>query len=84
MSRRKIATPPGIAELALSDWSARSVAVHPRRPVAVTCVEGELLVTMEGDPEDHVLAAGETLVAARRGRLAVAALGPSRVRFQAG
>ena len=77
-----VVRPDGI-ELRLPDWSAWSVDVRPRHPVVVTCVEGCLLVTLEGDPADHVLAAGEALTAARRGRLVVAALGPSRARVRA-
>lgn len=75
--------PPAAAVLHLADWSARSVDVRPRRPVVVACVAGALLVTLEGDPEDHVLAPGDALTARRRGRLVVVALGPATVRLQA-
>lgn len=69
-------------ELLLADWAARSVDVRPRRPVVVTCLAGELLVTLEGDPVDHVLAPGEAFTAIGRGRLVVAALRPSRARVE--
>jgi hypothetical protein len=46
----------------------------------VRCTEGVVLVTCEGDPEDHVLSAGSVFVARRPGRLAVWALAPARVR----
>jgi hypothetical protein len=72
-------TIPGTStEFTLPDWEARSVDVRGRG-VEVTCLAGELLITCEGDPDDHVLAAGGTFVARRKGRLAIAALRPSRV-----
>ena len=83
MTVANLATLPAANELGLPDWSALGVDVRSRHPVVVTCVEGALLVTLEGDPADHVLVAGEALTAARRGRLVVAALGPARVRLQA-
>jgi Protein of unknown function (DUF2917) len=72
-------TTEGVTELALADWSARSIHVR-NQPVEVSCLQGEVLVTLEGDLDDHVLAAGQAFRAERRGRLVVAALGPSRVR----
>jgi hypothetical protein len=69
-------------ELFLADWSARSIDVRPRHPVNVACLDGEVLVTVEGDPEDHVLAPGTALVADHRGRVVVTALRPSRVRVE--
>lgn len=81
MSHLDLAAVPAVTELCLADWSARSVDVRPRHPVIVACVAGSLLVTLEGDPEDHVLAPGEALTARRRGRVVVAALGPATVRL---
>jgi hypothetical protein len=74
---------PAATELDLADWSARSFDVRPRHPVVVACVTGALLVTVEGDPDDHLLAPGEALTTGRRGRVVVAALGPSTVRLKA-
>jgi DUF2917 family protein len=59
-----------------STWSTRV----PRAGVEVRCLEGMVLVTAEGDVEDHVLTAGAVLIARRRGRLAVWALEDARVR----
>jgi hypothetical protein len=70
--------PCSTTEMVLADGSARSVDVR-RRPVEVSCVNGEVLVTFEGDPQDHVVAAGGAFRVRRRGRLVVAALRPSRV-----
>lgn len=64
-------------ELILARDGAWSLVVG-RRGAAVRCTAGLLLVTSEGDPEDHVLAAGEALAVRRPGRLAVWALQPSR------
>jgi DUF2917 family protein len=72
-------TNDAVVELELADWEARSIHVRGE-PVEISAVEGELLVTLEGDPADHILGPGERFVAQRRGRLVVAALGPSRVR----
>jgi hypothetical protein len=47
--------------------------------IEVRCCAGLALVTVEGDPGDHVLAAGATLAPDRRGRVAVWALEPTRV-----
>ncbi|HET9598731.1 MAG TPA: DUF2917 domain-containing protein [Anaeromyxobacteraceae bacterium] len=70
-------TTPG-AELFLPDWSARSIDVR-RRPVRVVCIDGEVLVTAEGDPEDHVLEPGTAFVADHSGRVVVTALRDSHV-----
>lgn len=82
MILRDIPAAPDASELFLPDWKARSVEVRRGRPVRIACVRGALLVTVEGDPGDHVLAAGEEIVVARAGRAVVAALGPVRVRLQ--
>jgi hypothetical protein len=63
----------------LGEWSVRALDVRPRHPVEIECLAGELLVTCEGDLEDHIVSAGESFRAHRRGRLVVAALVPSRV-----
>jgi Protein of unknown function (DUF2917) len=47
-----------------------------RGPVAIQVQRGLLLVTREGDPEDHVLAAGEEVIFPGRGRIAAWALEP--------
>ncbi|HUI99606.1 MAG TPA: DUF2917 domain-containing protein [Usitatibacter sp.] len=40
---------------------------------------GQVWITQEGDREDHIVAAGETLVVVRPGRTIVQALEPARV-----
>ena len=40
---------------------------------------GQVWITQEGDREDHIVAAGETLVVLRPGRTIVQALEPARV-----
>jgi len=70
--------PCSTAEIVLADWTARSVDVRGRQ-VEVSCVNGEVLVTFEGDPQDHVVSAGDAFRVRCRGRLVVAALRPSRV-----
>ncbi len=40
---------------------------------------GEVWLTREGDPDDHVVAAPQAFRSARRGRLAVQALTPARL-----
>lgn len=57
-------------------WST----VVGRRGVEVRCDLGLLMITCEGDPEDHVLPVGETFVARRPGRLAIWAFRPARLR----
>ena len=59
-------------------WSARVGG----SAVEVRCSRGMLLVTLEGDVEDHVLPEGESFVTTRRGRLAVWALEASRLRVK--
>lgn len=76
-----IAAAPGATDIRLGDWCVRSFDVR-RRAIRVACVEGALLVTLEGDPVDHVLAPGESLTARSRGRVVVAGLGASAARLQ--
>jgi hypothetical protein len=60
-------------------WSA----VVGRTGMEVRCTLGQVIVTCEGDPEDHVLSEGSVFVARGPGRLAVWALQPARVRLAA-
>lgn len=61
-------------------WSAEAHGA----PVEVEVLEGSVLVTMEGDPADHVLGAGERFFSLPRGRVAATGLAPSRVGVQGG
>jgi len=46
--------------------------------VKIEVIEGEVMVTFEGDPTDHVLTQGAVFTTPRRGRVAAAAFRPSR------
>lgn len=52
--------------------------VARRRPVRIEVLEGEVMVTFEGDPTDHILPKGAFLTRSARGRVAVAAFRRSR------
>jgi hypothetical protein len=47
--------------------------------LALTCGEGVLWLTVDGDPRDFVLEAGETFETRDHGRVLVYALAPSRI-----
>jgi hypothetical protein len=79
----EIAAWPAATDVTLGDWETRSFDLRRGSAVVVACVAGSVLVTLEGDPVDHVLSAGDALTARRRGRVVVAGLGPSAVRLQA-
>jgi hypothetical protein len=74
--------------LARGDGLQLQVALGPSRawsfdvrhdPIEIQLLEGEVLVTFEGDPNDHVLTAqGDAFKTSRRGKVAVAAFRPSR------
>jgi hypothetical protein len=56
-------------------WSTHS----PRAGLVIGCESGKLWVTVEGDPEDHILLAPDRLTVPTRGRVAVLALCPSSI-----
>lgn len=72
----------GAAELVLARDATHALPVG-RREVHVHCVAGSVWITCQGDPEDHVLAAGQVFRAARPGKLVMLALEPGRVRVVA-
>ena len=47
--------------------------------LALTCERGSAWITVEGDPEDHVVAAPAVVASPARGRVAVLALSPARL-----
>jgi hypothetical protein len=51
-----------------------------KRGPAVTCLEGAVWITQAGDPQDHVLVAGEKFAVNRRGDVLVEAVREARVR----
>jgi hypothetical protein len=53
-----------------------------RRGIEVHCASGLVVITCEGDPEDHVLFGGATFATSRPGRLAVWALHRTRLRVK--
>jgi hypothetical protein len=70
-------------KLELRDGQAWSVPVgHAGFEVHV--VRGTVLVTREGDPEDHVLSAPDAFTTFASGRLAVWALSPAVLEVHAG
>ncbi len=57
-----------------------TLPLRPRaRGLSVACRVGTLVVTQEGDPQDHVLVPGEAFRAAPRGLVVVWALSPGAV-----
>ena len=54
-----------------------------RGPMAIRVESGLVLVTREGDPEDHVLRAGEAVVVPPRGKVVAWALKPARATVRA-
>lgn len=64
-------------------WALAENRALPLRPgqrgLAVTCRAGTLLLTQEGDPEDHVLLQGDAFQAAPRGLVVVRALSEGAV-----
>jgi hypothetical protein len=70
-------------ELDLPDGMAWSMPVRDARTV-VKCLSGVVWITCEGDPEDHVLSGGSSFSTSRRGRLAMMAFQPARVRVRTG
>ncbi len=66
-------------ELQVALGPARAWSFDVRRePIRIELLEGEVMVTFEGDPVDHVLSQGAVFQTSRRGRIAVAAFRPSR------
>ncbi len=60
-------------------WSAHS----PRAGLVIQCETGKLWLTVEGDPEDHILLAPDRFCVPTRGRVAVLALAPSSIEVTA-
>ncbi|MBL0698772.1 DUF2917 domain-containing protein [Comamonas sp. JC664] len=56
-------------------WSVRP---HGREALELTCTEGELWLTYEGDPRDYVLRPGDRTWLERAGHVVVQALRASR------
>jgi len=55
-------------------WSAAG-----RRGVAIACERGAVWITVEGDPEDHVVVAPGSFKSDGKGRVAALALEPARL-----
>lgn len=56
-------------------WSAEA----PRHGLVVRCERGLVWVTVEGDGQDHILAAGEAFASSTRGRVAAMALSAATI-----
>jgi Protein of unknown function (DUF2917) len=70
-------------QIALGPWRAWSLDVRGG-PIEISLLEGEVMVTFEGDAADHVLVQGGAFRTPRRGRVAVLAFRPSRFSVAAG
>lgn len=66
----------------VEEMQAGRLLAIKERGVIVTCVEGTLWITRDGDRKDIVLAAGESFENTRPGRVLVQALAASRVHLQ--
>jgi DUF2917 family protein len=73
---RTHAHPPAqVVDLAAgATWS-----VDAPHGLAITCARGAAWITVEGDPEDHFVAAPAAFASPARGRFAVLALSPARL-----
>jgi nicotinic acid mononucleotide adenylyltransferase len=67
-------------ELTLEQGSLWSYQAHGER-LRLSCDEGSVWLTREGDPVDHVLASGKALQVEGHGRVVVQALRPARLRL---
>ena len=57
-------------------WSVRA---HAGAPLVLTCGDGQLWLTCEGDARDYVLGPGDTVRLEAAGHVVVQALRPARV-----
>ena len=73
---------PTREELALGADGVHSVRVG-EEPVVFTALEGTVMVTAEGDWDDHVLWPGQSWTSERPGHHVVAAIRPAKVRIAA-
>jgi hypothetical protein len=67
-------------ELVRLDRSRAWSAVGRGGPVGIEILEGTVLLTVEGDPTDHVLSAGDAFASPARRRVAATGVSPSRIR----
>ena len=61
--------------------AAGELLALPAIDATVVCMEGELWLTRDGDPEDYILGAGSSMHVWRNDQAAVQALKPSRLRL---
>ncbi|NMO18373.1 DUF2917 domain-containing protein [Pyxidicoccus fallax] len=62
-------------------WSLRA---HPHEALALTCGDGQLWLTCEGDARDYVLGPGDTVRLEAAGHVVAQALKPTRFRVSRG
>lgn len=60
----------------------RLSALRDHPPLLVTCLRGALWITQVGQPEDHVLEAGQSLRLPANAHTVLRALAPSQVEVQ--
>jgi hypothetical protein len=76
-------TDSGSGQVAALDLApAATWSGHARHGLAITCERGSAWITVEGDPEDHVIAAPDTFASPARGRFAILALESARLRVE--
>jgi Protein of unknown function (DUF2917) len=69
----------GAPQLQIALGPSRAWSFDVRRdPIEIQLLDGEVMVTFEGDLEDHILAQGATFRTSGRGRVAVVAFRASR------
>jgi hypothetical protein len=74
---------PSLASMAdLRRLSASQVlGLYAKKGSTIDCVDGSLWVTLEGDPEDHILNAGQALMLKSRGKVVVGAFKDASLRL---
>ena len=63
--------------------AAHQILALPDKDLSVTCLAGQLWLTREGDAEDYILGAGQSLDVRRGERAIVQAIKDARVRLLA-
>ncbi len=71
----------GMLVLGRQQLTKGQMLVLPAIEATLICLEGELWLTRDGDPEDYILGAGSCLHLARGDKAMVQALQSSRVRL---
>lgn len=76
----EVACPDGTPPATAVRLPARFIWPAPANVRAIRCVAGLIWITQEGDPRDHVLAAGQSFMSDRSGKIVVQAMDDSTIR----